>query len=117
MANDAIGLQTALRKYGVTCNEIMEEVLKETAQEASEKLKQTSPENSGAYAKGWTVSKQGGSYIVHNKDHYQLTHLLENGHDVVVNGKKVGHVEPKKHIKQVEEWVQEVVVSRLEEEL
>ena len=40
--------------------------------------------------------------VIHNKTDYQLTHLLEHGHDIIVsrNGKKmkVGHVNGKAHI-------------------
>ncbi len=105
------------RQYVGVVEEGVDEALKETADEAVEMLEQTSPRDTGDYAKGWTVDKQNAQYVVHNSTDYQLTHLLENGHDVVVNGKKVGYSKPKKHIKQVERFVQDEVVKKVEEKL
>ena len=110
------------------CNEVdkaMLDVEEEVAAEAVKKLKQTSPKKArgkkaGHYAKSWEVDtkakKQYAQTIIHNKD-YQLTHLLENGHDIVRNGKVVGHAQPQVHIKPVEEWVNKEMVERLEEKL
>lgn len=110
------------------CNEVeksMLDVEEEVADEAVNKLKQTSPKKTrgkkaGHYAKSWEVDtkakKQYAQTIIHNKD-YQLTHLLENGHDIVRNGKVVGHAQPQVHIKPVEEWVNKEMVERLEEKL
>lgn len=90
----------------------------EVAKEAVKKLKSVSPVGTGAwkghYAQKWKAKKVGGKLVVHNEK-YQLTHLLENGHDVVSHGRVAGHVPGKPHIKPVEEWVQEELPKRLEE--
>ena len=70
----------------------------------------------GSYAKGWTVEKEqefaeSPHYTVHNKTHYQLTHLLENGH-VTRNG---GRTRKYPHIKQVEEQVIDEYEQAVEE--
>ena len=83
-------------------SEVAEEVkasVKETAKVCVKTLKQNSPKDTGAYAKGWKARKAYESandirMQVHNTDHYQLTHLLEDGH-AKVNG---GRVEGKPHI-------------------
>ena len=83
-------------------SEVAEEVkasVKETAKVCVKTLKQTSPKDTGAYAKGWKARKAYESandirMQVHNAKHYQLTHLLEDGH-AKVNG---GRVEDKPHI-------------------
>lgn len=96
-----------------------------TGKEAVKKLKQTSPENPKGkgkhYKSDWTINQKAkknySQIIIHNRQ-AQLTHLLEHGHDIVRNGVKVGHWEPRTaHIKPVEEWVQDTVVERIEREL
>jgi len=96
----------------------LDEASEEVAEEAVKKLKSTSPVGTGAwkghYAHKWKVKKVGGKLVVYNEK-YQLTHLLENGHDVVSHGRVVGHVQGQPHIKPVEEWVQEELPRKLEE--
>lgn len=55
------------------------------------------------YPKNWTVSKEKGSYIVHNKKTYRLAHLLNNGHRIIKNGRVVGQTKAKPHILSQEE--------------
>lgn len=56
----------------------------EVAKKGKQELKQKSPEKTGDYKKGWTVSTiKGKGYVrctLHNKTDYQLTHLLEKPH-------------------------------------
>ena len=77
-------------------------------------LKATSPKARGKYANSWAVKKVNGKFIIYNKKP-GLTHLLENGHDVVVNGVKVGRASAHPHIKDVNDWVSKTVVERLEQ--
>jgi hypothetical protein len=91
-----------------------------TAKEAVKKLKETSPKgHSGRYAKGWAVKRtKKGEVYVYNKTDYQLTHLLENGHDIISkSGAKVGEAKAQPHIKPVEEWVQQDFPQRFEREV
>ena len=88
------------------------------AKESVQKLRNTSPRQSGSYAKGWSVKKQGDmDVIVHNKTDYQLTHLLENGH--VVRNKKgtYGRTNGIKHIAPVEDWAVEELPRRILEDI
>lgn len=79
------------------CNEAGDKA----AKDAAKMLKQTSPVRNdgcnrkykpGSYAKSWGVTREGMagigvvSYTVHNKKHYQLTHLLEFGHIIAKTG-------------------------------
>lgn len=111
----------ALSQYTDNIDKKMDQIFDYCARGAVDMLKSSSPKgkgsHSGSYARGWRVKKENGRYIVHNKTDYQLTHLLENGHDIVVNGRKCGHYAGQVHIKPVEEWVKEEVVRRLENEL
>ena len=96
------------------------------AKEAVNKLRNTSPKRKtkggGKYAKSWRVRTDRGSggidtVTVHNKDHYQLTHLLENGH--VVKNKKgtYGRTSPQKHIGPVNDWACDELPREIEREL
>lgn len=113
-----ININKILGQYTSNVNTTMQSVFNTTARDAANKLKATSPKASGKYAKNWAVKKERGAAVVYNKaPTYRMTHLLENGHDVVRNGQKVGHAPAQPHIKPVEAWVQEEVPKRLEEAL
>lgn len=84
-------------------------------------LKVTSPErkkNGGRYRKSWMVTKRTffnapTRFTIHNKDRYQLTHLLEKGHANRDGSRTSGrpHIGPveetlvKEYVKQVEEVI------------
>lgn len=75
-----------------------------------------------AYARGWAVSATNDGYVVHNKRHYRLTHLLEHGHNVVnqwgATGKRAGahpHIAPAE-LEGVQKFIDEVN-QKLETEL
>ncbi|WP_129045008.1 HK97 gp10 family phage protein [Companilactobacillus metriopterae] len=73
----------ALEDYSTEVERDLEESKKKVAKEAVQELKSTSPKRNkggGAYAKSWGTQKQGTAIIVRNKNHYQITHLLEYGH-------------------------------------
>lgn len=101
------------------------QVEEKVAKEAIKKLKANSPRNpkNGGhkhYADDWKVDnesrKRFARFIIKNKQ-YQLTHLLENGHDIVSHGRKAGHAKGQPHIKPVEEWANKEVERRIRREL
>lgn len=93
-----------LENYNREAQEAVDEAAKESAELCKNQLKNTSPKRPkhGEYARSWTIKTErsglSNQYTVHNSKHYQLTHLLENGH--VCRNKKgtYGRVGPKKHI-------------------
>lgn len=117
---------------------MVREVVEQSAKDTVAELKQTSPSpehhmyspkrkyKDGDYAKSWTYDKnqiKSGRWIhstvVYNKKHYRLTHLLENGHDLIRNGKRYGYYKGNPHIKPArdvaEEKLFENMVSKLAE--
>ncbi len=126
-------MQRLLDDYTEEAIKASDAAIKGVAEEAAEKLRNTSPrrakgKTAGDYAKGWAVKqvKKGkftgifartGNYIVHNRTDYHLTHLLEYGHDVLRDGKKIGRAKPHEHIYPVEQWsaneVEEAIKRKL----
>lgn len=114
-----IGEQLAdiLNEYGREVKAVADKEIAAVAKESVAKLKSTSPRKSGAYARGWRVKKdRDGSAIVHNT-HYQVTHLLENGH--IIKNKKgtYGRTNGIKHIEPVEQWANGELVQRIETDI
>ena len=103
-------LANILANYSKEITESLEDAKVNAAKEVVNYLKENSPKQTGAYAKGWRVAKIGTAQVIHNKTRYQLTHLLEKGH-VKVSG---GRVEAKVHIAPAEQQGIEQFVSNVE---
>jgi len=98
--------------------------VKKTAKNAVKKLRSAHPAGSGQYGswneynRGWTVKnekkrKKNPMSIVHNKDHYQLTHLLEKGH-AKQNG---GRTRAFPHIAPVAEAAEKELIENIRREI
>ena len=116
-----------LAEYGDECSEaVVEEttsVCKEAAKKVGANAREKFKRGKGKkhYANGWRakITKVSGGVkaLVYNATKPQLTHLLENGHNLR-NGKgATGWVSGKEHIAPVNEWAQEEAVKRIEEKL
>ena len=105
--------------------EAANESFEETAKEAAKMLKSSGqPYNdiTGAYRKDWTSGLRNGRtsqisglkrFSVYNKENYQLTHLLEYGHQ----SRNGGRVREFSHIATVNEQVGEMAAIKLERKL
>ena len=85
-----------------------EKIIDKFAKEAVKKLKATSPSGNrknNKYKDTWAIriSEYDGEYeaMVWNEKNWQLTHLLENGHQIVNKKNGVGWASGKPHIKPV----------------
>lgn len=112
-------IMKALEGYVDDISDIVEKDANEIGKEAVNKLKQTSPNGAtGDYSKGWKLKKdKKGKNIytikLYNKEHYQLTHLLEFGHTTVDGG----HTEAQPHIRKVEEEYSKKFENKLKQDI
>lgn len=121
----ADSVREILDDYSVKTKRVTNDEIDKIGKEAVQKLKNTSPRrpNGGDYAKGWAFKRyrpRSGiiDVVVHNKTHYQLTHLLENGHDIKNGtGRSYGETRGIKHIEPVEQWAADELPKRIEREL
>lgn len=102
----AAELAQGLSEYSQSIADEIKKAADEAESAAVRELKNTSPAQTGSYAKGWTKKnayedRRSKRNTVYNKTDYQLTHLLEKGH-ASRNG---GRVAARVHIQPVEEKV------------
>ena len=78
--------------------------------------KHTSPDISPRGSRTSVITGLNG-YSVYNKKHYQLTHLLEKGHQLRKGGRKVGNVKAFEHIAPVNETLGDLAVSKIRQKV
>ena len=112
------------REYGDEVAQMLRYEAEQVLDEALPKIKAKSPKrpNMGAkYSKGWRkklvlLSRHSFDGTIYNATNYQLTHLLEHGHEIVTpDGVHHGRVEPSPeggHILPLQEWAAEEVYKR-----
>lgn len=74
-----------LKEYAQLAADDLKEDVKKAGKTVKEQIESTAPKKTGKYAKSWTVKKTKETsdsiqVVVHSKNRYQLTHLLEHGH-------------------------------------
>lgn len=116
-------IKKELENFNVEVVRATNESIKEAAREATKTLKKGGPykNRTGKYARDWTTGQRERSksvievqgYTVYNKENYQLTHLLEHGHQ----SRNGGRVKEFAHIAPVNEQIGEMIVSKIESKL
>lgn len=113
-------LAEILDGYDKEVREAVEKDIETVAKDTAKKLKQTSPKESGEYAKNWAVrnDRRSKTTVVYNKaPTYRLTHLLENGHVGRNQYGEWGRVEGEKHIAPAEQEAVADLVKKVEEDI
>jgi hypothetical protein len=123
---DALGdeIKKILDNYGTSIQEGTKKAVAKVAQETRKDIQDRASHlfhshSSNPYAKSWKASKtyedaNGVVYTLHSSK-YQIAHLLEKGHKVVVNGKVYGKTAPKPHIAPAEASAEERLEQAIKE--
>lgn len=107
-----------LNRYDQQVTDGLKKSVREVAKECRDEIRANSPvregKGGGAYKRGWTdtVRYEGRDdirIVVHNKKHYRLTHLLENGHAKAGGGTVAARV----HIRPAEEHAAEKLLRKV----
>lgn len=120
----ALAVWEILQEMNSSVDTALTDTLKTAAKETAKNVRQLSPRRPGLparYATGWVAStRTKGEWIVYNKTHYRLTHLLEKGHVTVYKTGKYGSkrtTAPNPHIAIAEKEMKDMVGRLLEREL
>lgn len=92
----------------------LEKAKNKSANDGVKALKTNSRVLTGDYARNWAKKKVNTAVVVHNKDEYRLTHLLEKGHlnrDGKTRSNKFVHIAPveEKMIADFEKYMERVI--------
>ena len=120
-------INDVLLAYGLSVDETMQKAIDEVSKQAVLELRAASSENGWKnYARGWVYESKADKKgirrnVLYNKKYGQLTHLLENGHEKILWGKKpvsVGtRVSGKPHIKPVADMIEKELPKEIEKAL
>ncbi len=81
----ADAIMEGLLEYADLATDVMKGCVKKAGNTVKKETQENAPVKSGKYGKSWAVKRQRETshmleVVVHSKDRYQLTHLLEKGH-------------------------------------
>jgi hypothetical protein len=107
-----------LEQYAKLATDDMKDAVKDTAKSVKKDIESSAPVLTGRYKKSWSVkniSENANSIdiVVHSRNRYQLTHLLEHGHAKRGGGRVAG----KPHIAPAEEKGKQDLINAIEEKL
>ena len=109
-----------LDEYADVTTEQVKRAVRKAGNTVRKEIQENAPKNTGDYAKSWAVKKVRESshtleVVVHSKNRYQLTHLLEFGHCLRNGGRTraMPHIAPAEEegIEQLEKQIESLVVK------
>lgn len=110
----ADAIMDGLLEYAELATDVMKDCVKKAGNTVKKETQANAPVKSKRYQKSWAVKRQRETgntlqVVVHSKNRYQLTHLLEKGHAKRGGGrvKALPHIAPaeEKGIRELEEGI------------
>ena len=110
----AEAVMEGLLEYAELAADVMKDCVKKAGNTVKKETQAGAPVRTGKYKKSWTVKRQRETsntleVVVHSRNRYQLTHLLEKGHAKRGGGrvKAVPHIAPaeEKGVRELEEGI------------
>lgn len=110
----ADAVMEGLLEYAELATDVMKDCVKKVGNTVKKETQANAPVRSKRYQKSWAVKKQKESsnaleVVVHSRNRYQLTHLLEKGHAKRGGGRvrAIPHIAPaeEKGIRELEEGI------------
>ena len=107
-------IMDGLLEYAQLATDVMKDCVKKAGNTVKKEAQANAPVKTGKYKKSWTVKRQRETsntleVVVHSRNRYQLTHLLEKGHVKRGGGrvKAIPHIAPaeEKGIRELEEGI------------
>lgn len=114
----AAAVMEGLKEYADLATEDLKKAVRKAGTSVKKDIQENAPKDTGTYAKSWTVKKIKESansleLVVHSRNRYQLSHLLEFGHAKRGGGRVSG----KAHIAPAEERAVETLEQEIEKAL
>lgn len=114
----AAAVMDGLKEYADLATEDLKKAVRKAGTSVKKDIQENAPKDTGDYGKSWTVKKIKESansleLVVHSRNRYQLSHLLEFGHARRGGGRVAG----KAHIAPAEERAVETLEQEIEKAL
>lgn len=114
----AAAVMEGLKEYADLATEDLKKAVRKAGTSVKKDIQENAPKDTETYAKSWAVKKIKESsnsleLVVHSRNRYQLSHLLEFGHAKRGGGRVSG----KAHIAPAEERAVETLEQEIEKAL
>jgi len=114
----AAAVMEGLEEYADLAADDLKKAVKKAGNEVKKDIQANAPKDTGAYAKSWAVknvreTSSSIELVVHSRNRYQLSHLLEFGHAKRGGGRVPG----KAHIAPAEEKAGRTLEQEIEKAL